>query len=66
MDASGEIDWDAKICRICEQALAADDLPAELRARVSSRYAQALVYGGRYERAGEAQQGRAGRRRIVG
>jgi AAA ATPase domain len=53
MDATGEIDWDAEICRVCEQALAGDDLPADLRARVSSRYAQALVYGGQYERAGE-------------
>ena len=56
MDASGEIDWDAEICRTCEQALAADDLPADLRARVSSRYAQALVYGGQYERAGEVSR----------
>jgi DNA-binding CsgD family transcriptional regulator len=56
MDATGEIDWDAEICRVCEQALsisgAGDELPDELRARVSSRYAQALVYGGQYERAG--------------
>jgi hypothetical protein len=53
MDATGEIEWDAEICRTCEQVLAGDDLPDDLRARVSSRYAQALVYGGRYERAGE-------------
>ena len=56
MEASGEPDWDAEICRTCEQALAADDLPGELRARVSSRYAQALVYGGRYGRAGEVSR----------
>jgi DNA-binding CsgD family transcriptional regulator len=60
MDATGEIDWDAEICRVCEQALsisgAGDDLPADLRARVSSRYAQALVYGGQYERAGKVSR----------
>jgi DNA-binding CsgD family transcriptional regulator len=56
MDASGEIEWDAEICRTCEQALAGDDLPDGLRARVSSRYAQALVYGGQYERAGEVSR----------
>ena len=52
MDATGEIEWDAEICHICEQALAGDDLSDDLRARVSSRYAQALVYGGQYQRAG--------------
>ncbi len=57
MDASGEISWDTEICRICEQALAGDELPDDLRARVSSRYAQALVYGGEYERAGEVSRG---------
>jgi DNA-binding CsgD family transcriptional regulator len=56
MDASGEPDWDAEVCRTCEHALAGDDLPEELRARVSSRYAQALVYSGRYERAGEVSR----------
>jgi DNA-binding CsgD family transcriptional regulator len=56
MEATGEVDWDAEICRICEQALAGDDLPGDLRARVSSRYAQALVYGGQYERAGEVSR----------
>jgi len=56
MDASGEIGWDAEIRRACEQALAGDDLPGDLRARVSSRYAQALVYGGEYERAGEVSR----------
>ena len=55
MEATGEIDWDAEICRVCEQALAAD-LPGDLRARVLSRYAQALVYGGQYERAGEVSR----------
>jgi hypothetical protein len=56
MDASGEISWDTEICRICEQALAGDELPDDLRARVSSRYAQALVYGGEYEGAGEVSR----------
>jgi DNA-binding CsgD family transcriptional regulator len=56
MDASGEPGWDAEICRTCEQALVAEGLPDDLRARVSSRYAQALVYGGRYERAGEVSR----------
>ena len=56
MDATGEVSWDAEICRTCEQALAGDDLPDDLRARVSSRYAQALVYGGEYERAGEVSR----------
>jgi DNA-binding CsgD family transcriptional regulator len=60
MDATGEIDWDAEICRVCEQALSTSgtghDLTADLRARVSSRYAQALVYGGQYERAGEVSR----------
>jgi len=57
MDATGEIDWDAEICRTCQQVLAAGNLPDDLRARVSSRYAQALVYGGQYERAGEVSRG---------
>jgi DNA-binding CsgD family transcriptional regulator len=56
MEATGEVEWDAEICRVCEQALAGDDLPGDLRARVSSRYAQALVYGGQYERAGEVSR----------
>jgi DNA-binding CsgD family transcriptional regulator len=56
MEATGEVDWDAEICRICEQALAGDDLAGDLRARVSSRYAQALVYGGQYARAGEVSR----------
>src|SRR6266851_986402 len=44
MEATGVPEWDGEICRICEQALAGEDLPGGLRARVSSRYAQALVY----------------------
>ena len=35
MEASGVPEWDGEICRICEQALAGDDLPGDLRARVS-------------------------------
>jgi DNA-binding CsgD family transcriptional regulator len=57
LEATGDVEWDAEVCRICEQALAGDDLPGDLRARVSSRYAQALVYGGEYERAGEVSRG---------
>ena len=56
MEATGEIDWDAEIGRVCEQALAGDDLAADLQARVSSRYAQALVYGSQYERAGQVSR----------
>jgi DNA-binding NarL/FixJ family response regulator len=52
MEASGVPEWDGEICRVCEQALARDDLPDDLRARVSARYAQALVYRGEYDRAG--------------
>ena len=52
MEATGVPEWDGEICRVCEQALAADDLPGGLRARVAARYAQALVYRGEYERAG--------------
>jgi DNA-binding CsgD family transcriptional regulator/tetratricopeptide (TPR) repeat protein len=53
MEATGVPEWDGEICRICEQALAGDDLPDDLRARVSSQYSQALVYRGEYDRAGE-------------
>jgi DNA-binding CsgD family transcriptional regulator/tetratricopeptide (TPR) repeat protein len=53
MEASGVPEWDGEISRICEQALAGDDLPDGLRARVSSRYAQVLVYRGEYDRAGQ-------------
>jgi DNA-binding CsgD family transcriptional regulator len=53
MEATGVPEWDGEICRICDQALAGDDLPDDLRARVSSQYAQALVYRGEYDRAGE-------------
>jgi tetratricopeptide (TPR) repeat protein len=57
MEATGVPEWDAEICRICEQALVAgDDLPDDLRARVSSQYAQALVYLGEYDRAGEVSR----------
>jgi len=56
MEASGVPEWDGEICRICEQALAGDDLPDGLRTRVSSRYAQALVYRGEYDRAGQVSR----------
>ena len=56
MEATGVPEWDGEICRICEQALAGDDLPGDLRARVSSRYAQALVYRGEYDRAGQVSR----------
>jgi DNA-binding CsgD family transcriptional regulator/tetratricopeptide (TPR) repeat protein len=51
MEATGVPEWDGEICRICEQALAGDDIPGDLRARVSARYAQALVYRGENDRA---------------
>ena len=53
MEATGVPEWDGEICRFCEQAVAGDDLPDDLRARVSSRYAQALAYRGEYDRAEE-------------
>ncbi len=56
MEASGVPEWDGEICRICEQALVGDDLSDALRARVSSRYAQVLVYRGEYDRAGHVSQ----------
>ena len=56
MEATGVPEWDGEICRICEQALAGDDLPDGLRIRVSSRYAQALVYRGEYDRAGQVSR----------
>ena len=56
MEATGEVEWDVELGRICEQALAGDGLPADLRARVSSRYAQALVYGSQYEPAGQVSR----------
>jgi DNA-binding CsgD family transcriptional regulator/tetratricopeptide (TPR) repeat protein len=51
MEASGVPEWDGEICRVCEQALAGDDIPDDLLARVSARYAQALVYRGENDRA---------------
>ena len=56
VEASGVPEWDGEICRVCEQALAGDGLPGDLRARVSARYAQALVYRGEYERAGQVSR----------
>jgi hypothetical protein len=52
MEATGVPEWDGEICCVCEQALTGDDLPDDLRARVSASYAQALVYRGEYDRAG--------------
>ncbi len=56
MEATGVPEWDGEICRICEQALAGDELPDDLRARVSARCAQALVYRGEYDGAGPVSQ----------
>ena len=56
MEATGVPEWDGEICRICEQALAGEDLPEGLRARVSSRYARALVYRGEYDQAGRVSR----------
>ena len=56
MEATGVPEWDGEICRVCEQALAGDDLRDELRARVSARYAQVLVYRGEYDRAGQVSR----------
>jgi len=56
MEASGAPEWDDEICRLCEQALAGGELPGDLRVRVSARYAQALVYQGEYDRAGEVSR----------
>jgi len=56
MEATGVPEWDGEICRFCEQALAGDDIPDDLRARVSARYAQALVYRGENDRAGEVSR----------
>ncbi len=60
MEATGVPEWDGEISRVCEQALsisrAGDDLPDDLRARVSARYAQALVYRGEYDRAGSVSR----------
>jgi hypothetical protein len=56
MEASGVPEWDGEICRVCEQALAGDHLPGDLRARVCARYAQALVYRGEYDRAGKVSR----------
>jgi DNA-binding CsgD family transcriptional regulator len=56
MEASGVPEWDGEICRICEQALAGEELPDGQQARVSSRYARALVYRGEYDRAGQVSR----------
>jgi DNA-binding CsgD family transcriptional regulator len=56
MEATGVPEWDGEICRVCEQALAGGDLPDDLRARVSATYAQALVYRGEYDRAGQVSR----------
>ena len=56
MEASGVPEWDGEVGRVCEQALAGDELPDDLRARVSARYAQALVYRGQYDGAGQVSR----------
>src|SRR5580693_2881024 len=56
MEATGVPEWDGEICRVCEQALAGNDLPDDVRARVSASYAQALVYRGEYDKAGSVSR----------
>jgi DNA-binding CsgD family transcriptional regulator len=56
MEATGDAEWDSEICRLCEQALTGPELAGQLRARVLARHAQALVYRGEYERAGQVSQ----------
>ncbi len=56
MEATGVTEWDSEILRICEQALVGRELTDDLRSRVLSRYAQALMYRGEYERALEVSR----------
>src|ERR1022692_1537072 len=56
VEASRGPGWGGGIRRICAPALAGEALPGGLRARVSSRYAQALVYRGEYDRAGQVSR----------
>ena len=66
MEATGVPEWDGEICRICEQALAGDDLPDDLRARVSAAVRAGAGVPRRVRPGGTGQPGRAGRRRIGG
>ncbi|HEY5319525.1 MAG TPA: AAA family ATPase [Galbitalea sp.] len=51
LEATGEPAWDIELCRMCEVALNSNELTLDLAARVSCRYAQALVYRGRNDQA---------------
>jgi DNA-binding CsgD family transcriptional regulator len=53
MEPTGGARWDSETSRLCEQALAGDQLTGELRVKVEARYAQALAYRGDEERASE-------------
>jgi DNA-binding CsgD family transcriptional regulator len=53
LEATGEPEWDIELCRMCEVALNSHELPLNFAARVSCRYAQALVYRGRNDQARE-------------
>jgi DNA-binding CsgD family transcriptional regulator len=53
LEATGEPEWDIELGRMCEVALGSNELPLDLAARVSCRYAQALVYRGRNDQARE-------------
>ena len=52
MEATGVPEWDGEICRFVRAGRGRETtFPDDLRARVSSRYAQALAYRGEYDRA---------------
>ena len=53
LEATGEPEWDIELCRMCEVALDSHELPLNLAARVSCRYAQALAYRGLSDQARE-------------
>ena len=56
LEATGEPEWDIELCRMCEVALDSHELSLNLAARVSCRYAQALVYRGHNEQAREVSR----------
>ena len=66
MEATGVPEWDGEICRICEQALAGDDLPDDLWARVSSQYRAGAGVPGRVRPRRRDEPGGAVPRRRVG
>ncbi len=53
LEATGEPEWDIALCRMCELALDSRELPLDLAARLSCRYAQALAYRGLSDQARE-------------